>query len=401
MRLIRNPSRNDALRELQRVGVDPHGIAAMLPKMEHFIIGIEGLTCKVANIMKQEMLSIGGDVAVARGSVGCTIETTDALVMGTLKQIHRFIDKLASQPFGLRALAEEMKSLLKRNERRKFLLITPRRTIDIGGRTLVMGIINATPDSFSNGGKYDSMENAVEAALRMEEDGADMIDVGGESTRPGSDPVPVEEEIRRVVPLVRALAARTELPISVDTTKSVVAKAAIGEGAEMINDISALRFDPGMARLAASAGVPLVMMHMRGIPKTMQQGSLEYDSLEGEIIGFLRERIDFAVRAGVDEENIVLDPGIGFGKSGEDNCRLLRRLADFRCLGRPLLVGPSRKGFIGRVTGDPPRERVEGTAAAVTAAILGGASIVRVHDVAFMKKVAAMADEIAGLREQT
>ncbi|OPL14879.1 MAG: hypothetical protein AVO39_08495 [delta proteobacterium MLS_D] len=396
MRLIRNLSKNDALRELQRVGADPHGIASMLPKMEHCVIVVEGLRCKVANIMKQEMLSLGGDVAVARDSVACTVELTDALVTGTRKQVDRFIEKLASQPFGLRDISRDMQLLLERSERTDFVLTTPRRTISLGDRTLVMGIINMTPDSFSDGGKYGSVDEAVEAALRMEEEGADLIDVGGESTRPGAGSLPVADELNRVIPLVRALASRSGIPVSVDTTKKAVAEAAVGEGAELINDISALRFDPGMAPFAASAGVPVILMHMRGTPETMQRGDLEYESLQGELINFFEVRKEAAMQAGIDEENIVFDPGIGFGKTGADNCTLIRTLDDFKCLGRPLLVGPSRKSFIGNITGGAPEERLEGTAAAVTAAVLAGAHIVRVHDVGFMRRVVDMADAIAG-----
>ncbi|MCK9229900.1 MAG: dihydropteroate synthase [Syntrophales bacterium] len=392
MRLIRYRSGEEARRELERVGTDSWGIEAMVPKMELCLVMVEDVPCRAANVMKQEMLSLGGDVAVARGSVSCSIEKTTALVMGTRKQVDRFIDKLAFQPFGLDDIAAGMKDVLQKARRETFSLTTPRRTITVGERTLVMGIINMTPDSFSDGGRFASMEEALEEALRMEEEGADIIDVGGESTRPGSDLLKPDEEMGRVIPLLRALRKRLSIPLSIDTTKAAVARAAIDEGAEIINDISALRFDEDMAALAASAGVPVILMHMRGTPKTMQEGDLAYDSLHGEIGTFFRERIEAALSAGIDEENIILDPGIGFGKTAADNCRLIARMDEFRCLGRPLLVGPSRKRFIGETVGGSPAERLEGTAAAVTVSILAGASIVRVHDVAFMKPVAVMAD---------
>lgn len=397
MRLIRYRSQGEARRALEHVGVDPYGIEAMARKMEPCLVMVEGVPCRAANIMKQEMLSLGGDVAVARGSVACSIEKTDALVMGTRKQVDRFIEKLTRQPFGLNDIAAGMKEILRKAHRETFSLTTPRRTIPVGDRTLIMGIVNMTPDSFSDGGRFDSTEAALQEALRMEEEGADIIDVGGESTRPGADSLSPEEEMKRVVPLLRALRNRLSIPLSIDTTKAQVARAALDEGAEIINDISALRFDEAMAPLAAAAGVPVVLMHMRGTPKTMQEGDLAYGSLHGEIGAFFRERIGAALSAGIDEENIILDPGIGFGKNGEDNCRLIARMDEFRCLGRPLLVGPSRKRFIGDLTGGSPKERLEGTAAAVTASILAGASIVRVHDVAFMKPVAAMADSFRKL----
>ncbi|PIV06462.1 MAG: dihydropteroate synthase [Syntrophobacterales bacterium CG_4_8_14_3_um_filter_58_8] len=265
----------------------------------------------------------------------------------------------------------------------------------LGERTLIMGIINVTPDSFSDGGRFDSSERAVEEGIRMAEEGADILDIGGESTRPGSDSVTVEEERRRVIPVIRELAKRIDLPLSVDTMKAVIAREALAEGAEIVNDVSAMRFDGGMAKVVADASAAVVLMHMRGTPKAMQQGDLTYRSLRGEIIDFLRMRIARAVEEGIDPVQIMVDPGIGFGKTATDNMRLIRYLHEFKVLGRPILVGPSRKAFIGQVTGGTPRERVEGTAAVVTAAILNGGNVVRVHDVSIMKKVAAMADAVS------
>jgi len=274
-------------------------------------------------------------------------------------------------------------------------LRTSRREMVLGERTLIMGIINVTPDSFSDGGRFDSSERAVEEGIRMAEEGADILDIGGESTRPGSDSVTVEEERRRVIPVIRELAKRIDLPLSVDTMKAVIAREALAEGAEIVNDVSAMRFDGGMAKVVADASAAVVLMHMRGTPKAMQQGDLTYRSLRGEIIDFLRMRIARAVEEGIDPVQIMVDPGIGFGKTATDNMRLIRYLHEFKVLGRPILVGPSRKAFIGQVTGGTPRERVEGTAAVVTAAILNGGNVVRVHDVSIMKKVAAMADAVS------
>jgi len=265
----------------------------------------------------------------------------------------------------------------------------------LGERTLIMGIINVTPDSFSDGGRFDSPERAVAEGIRMAEEGADILDIGGESTRPGSDPVSTEEERRRVIPVIRALARRIDLPLSVDTMKAEIAREALAEGAEIVNDVSAMRFDGAMAKTVADAGAAVVLMHMRGTPKAMQQGDLTYRSLRGEIIDFLRERIVQAAEVGIDPEQIMVDPGIGFGKTMTDNLRLIRYLREFKVLGRPILVGPSRKAFIGRVTGGPPGERVEGTAAMVAAAILNGGNVIRIHDVSFMKKVADMADAVS------
>jgi dihydropteroate synthase len=385
---------SEAVEALQRIGVDPYGIDAMAPKMQNLNVLLEGLTCRAANIIKQEMLSIGGDVAVARGSVDCSIDHTDAIVMGTRKQLRLFAEKISRQPFGLKKISQDITALLSNLDRDVFLLKTSRREIKLGERTLLMGIVNVTPDSFSDGGRFANAEEAVSHGVRLEEEGADILDVGGESSRPGADPVALDEEIRRVIPVVEALSRKVRIPISVDTTKSEVARAALEKGAEMVNDISAMQFDGSMAETVARCGAAVVLMHMRGTPRDMQQGDLAYEDLFAEIIAYLGEKIEKAQAAGIGGENILIDPGIGFGKSAEDNLRLIKRLAEFKVLGRPVLIGTSRKMFIGKVTGGSPRERLEGTAATVTAAVLNGAHVVRVHDVKFMKPVVSMTDAI-------
>jgi dihydropteroate synthase len=273
-------------------------------------------------------------------------------------------------------------------------LRTSRREIAIGERTLIMGVINATPDSFSDDGLYQSPEEAIEQGIRMAEEGADFIDIGGESTRPGSDPVSLAEELKRVLPVVRGLSVKISIPISVDTMKAQVAREALDAGAEIINDITSLHNDPAMAQTIAAYRAAVVLMHMRGTPKVMQKGDLSYGSVPGDMISFLQERMEKARSAGINKDRIIVDPGIGFGKTAVDNMRMIRYLAGFKELGSPVLVGVSRKSFVGYITGGPPQERIEGTAAAVTAAVLNGADIVRVHDVLFMKKVVMMADAI-------
>ncbi|MHB8908737.1 MAG: dihydropteroate synthase [Syntrophales bacterium] len=257
-----------------------------------------------------------------------------------------------------------------------------------------MGILNVTPDSFSDGGRFTTPEMAVDEGIRMVEEGADMVDIGGESTRPGSDPVSLDDELRRVIPVVRGLAARLDIPLSIDTMKAGVAREALAEGAEIVNDVSSLKHDGGMVKVVADAGAAVILMHMRGTPKTMQTGDLTYNSLEGEIIAYLRARMEYAREEGIAMEQILVDPGLGFGKTAMDNVRLLKHLGEIRVLGRPIVTGASRKSFIGHVTGGAPQERMEGTAAAVTAAIMNGSRVIRVHDVAAMKKVAAMADAL-------
>ena len=379
---------------LQDTGVDPHGIAAMQPKMQHLNIHLEGVSCPAANIIKQEMLAVGGDAAVARGAVSCRLPATDVVLMGTRKQLGRFAGKIAGQPFGLSVLAERLKGLIEKIDRDSWKLITPRREIAVGEKTLVMGIVNVTPDSFSDGGRYLEHDRAVDHALRLVAEGADVIDIGGESSRPGALPVSPEEEMNRVLPVIAAVAGRTDIPISIDTTKAKVARRAIAAGAEIINDISALRFDEQMPAVARDSGAAVILMHMRRTPRDMQTGDLSYRSLWGEIVSFLAGRIEDARDRGIPEERIVIDPGLGFGKTATDNLRLIRELKECRVLGRPILMGPSRKSFLGRITGETLENLREENVAAVTACILNGARMVRVHEVRAAKKAAAVADAI-------
>ncbi len=257
-----------------------------------------------------------------------------------------------------------------------------------------MGILNVTPDSFTDGGKFFTKDSAVEHGLRMAEDGADIIDVGGESTRPGSDFVEINEEIRRTIPVIEELARRTKIPISIDTYKAGVAERALDAGASIVNDISGLRFDPEMAKVVAKSGVPVIVMHIKGTPKDMQVNPV-YEALIPEIIDYLRTSMRTAVDAGVRDDRLILDPGIGFGKTFQHNLEILKNLREFTLLGKPLAVGPSRKAFLGKILNDaPPSERLEGTAAAVAVSVMNGADIVRVHDVKEMAKVARVADAI-------
>jgi len=395
LRFLSWTSEREAAEILRQMDVDPYGIAAMVPKMANVNIHVQGLPCKVANIIKQEMLSIGGDAAVARGSVSCSVEKTDLVLIGTRKQIRRFTEKIAFQPFGLAVLADALRMLLENLAVKRWEIRTGRRVMILDDRTLVMGILNVTPDSFSDGGRFESPEDAIACGLQMVADGADMLDVGGESTRPGAVPVPLKEELRRTLPVIRGLSGQVDVPISIDTTKAVVAREAVAAGAEVINDISAMRLDDQMAKVMAQSGAGLVFMHMRGVPKTMQHGDLHYPSLQGEIIEFFRERLRTAQAAGIPPEQVIIDPGIGFGKTRGDSLKLIRHLPEFKVLGRPILTGPSRKSFLGKQGDRGAADLTARTAAAVTAAIMNGCQIVRVHDVREMKGVAAVADAIA------
>jgi len=280
--------------------------------------------------------------------------------------------------------------------RRKFRLKLRSRTLILGERTLIMGVLNVTPDSFSDGGNFLSQEKAVRHALQMESDGADIVDIGAESTRPGSTGVSAEEEWSRLAPVLAAVRTRLKIPISIDTRKSEVAAKAVESGAEIINDVSGLKHDSRIAEVAARARVALILMHMRGEPRTMQNGSFARDVLR-EVVKGLRKSASVARKAGVAKSQIILDPGIGFGKSYAQNYELLQKLQQVAKLGYPLLVGTSRKGFLGATLARdgklaPPEERIWGTAATVTASILNGAHIVRVHDVAELVQVARTTD---------
>ncbi|HTZ19062.1 MAG TPA: dihydropteroate synthase [Dissulfurispiraceae bacterium] len=270
----------------------------------------------------------------------------------------------------------------------------PGHRLDFSEKTCIMGVLNVTPDSFSDGGLHFDKDKAINHALELVEDGADIIDIGGESTRPGSAQVPLNEELRRTIPVIEAISSKIKVPVSIDTYKAEVARRAIDAGASMINDISGLRFDPGMAAVVALSGVPVFIMHIKGTPRDMQINPV-YEALIPEIMDYLRESIRIATDAGIDEKRIIIDPGIGFGKTFDQNLQILNRLDEFSTLQKPLAIGVSRKAFIGKILGGaPPDERVEGTAAAVAISILNGAHIIRVHDVREMAKVARVADAI-------
>jgi dihydropteroate synthase len=383
----------EALHELGKAGVDPTGMRLMEGKTIHLNLKLEGIVPRTSNLLKQEMLSLGGDAAVDRRGLDCSTESTDAILMGTQKQFEKLASKLEQYP-GFQTLGRSLKKTLKNLSKVHYILRCKKRTFTLGKKTLLMGILNVTPDSFSDGGLFFAKEKAVARGLEMVEEGADLIDIGGESTRPGSKPLPHEEELRRVIPVIESLSQKTDIPISIDTYKSAVAKEAIRAGAGLINDISGLHFDPGLAEVAAKEKVPIVLMHIRGTPETMQT-KVHYDDLLSEILQSLWDSIQKAELAGVDPDQILVDPGIGFGKTLEHNLLILKHLSEFRILGKPLLLGTSRKSFIGKIlkAGDIS-ERLEGTLASTAIGVLNGAHIIRCHDVMQARKAIAVADAI-------
>jgi dihydropteroate synthase len=306
------------------------------------------------------------------------------------------LDRLDQEP-ALAAFTGAVSLALARwNEPSHDLSLPDGRTLALSQRVHVMGIVNVTPDSFSDGGRFFDRDAAVEQGLRLAEEGADILDVGGESTRPGAKPVEAAAEADRVLPVVEALAARSGVPVSVDTTKASVAERALEAGAQIVNDVSAGRFDPAIFGVVAERRAPFVLMHMLGEPRTMQK-SPAYADVVGEILAFLAERADAAAAAGIARDKVVVDPGFGFGKTREHNLVLLKRLREFRTLGYPVLAGTSRKTFIGATLGDlPVEDRLEGTAATVALAAMNGAAIVRVHDVREMTRVVRMVEAVEG-----
>ena len=267
------------------------------------------------------------------------------------------------------------------------------REIICKDRPLIMGVLNVTPDSFYDGGKFYAPEEAIKHALKMVEEGADIIDVGGESTRPFSERISPEEELKRAIPVIEGIRAKSNVVISIDTYKTKVAKEAVETGADMVNDISGLRFDKDMARVIGKLGVYVVVMHMKGTPKDMQEDPY-YDDVITEIKNFFIERMAYAKRCGIKEDNIILDPGIGFGKRVEDNLKIIKMLQSFKDFGRPLLIGTSMKTFIGKVTDSPLEERTDGTLASIAISVWNGADIIRVHDAKKARRVVKLVDAI-------
>lgn len=383
---------------MRGIKVDSYGIKIMAPKAVMHLVKVDSLSCIAANVLKQEMLSLGADAAVSRDTLTGRTRKTDCLLMGNLSQFSRLNQKLYRQPFGLDKLAQDLKAAIDNYQKDDFRIDLGRYKLNLSvGRTKIMGIVNITPDSFSGDGLLKARGVRLEAdileyAEQLIKDGADIIDIGGESSRPGAKTVSVKEEISRVIPAIKLLAKRIKVPISVDTFKPEVAGRALDSGAVMVNDISGLR-DNAMVRLVAGHKAAVVIMHMKGNPRTMQKNPV-YKSLFDEIMEYFGQAVNRAVSGGIDKGKIIIDPGIGFGKSPQDNLEVLNKLKSFKVLGMPILIGPSRKSFIGKILNMPPEERVFGTVSACVLAAQNGAAMVRVHDVKAVKQALRIADSI-------
>lgn len=396
-RILVPGSDEELAREFQALGVEPGPALRWARKSRFYILKLDRLNPQLAGILLDAADSGGAQALIGRVATGVGA----AVLLGTEEQIERVLAEVAEAPGQGTALADEIRRAIERYRTGPEMpppeiLPDPRarRLFDeMSRRTLVMGILNVTPDSFSDGGVFLDEDAAAARGIEMAEQGADIIDVGGESTRPGAEPVPPEEEIRRTAPVIERLST-AGLAVSIDTYHAATVRAALDAGAVMVNDISGCSFDENMRVLAAERKVPAVLMHIKGTPRDMQKDPT-YADLMGEICAFLRERLADAVEAGIDERLLIIDPGFGFGKKVEHNLELLRRLRELTSLGRPILAGTSRKSTIGHVLGGlPPEERLEGTAATVALSIANGANIVRVHDVREMARVAKMTDAV-------
>lgn len=388
-RILSIKNYRDAEAEIIKIGADKDSIKWMAPKAIHYSIKMENVPVAAANILKQEMLSKGGDVAVNRGCINCSVDVTDVIIMGTLKHFRMLIEKLRTQKvFSLDKIAFDIEKIIDclASEQLEREFKCGQYRMPIGKRTYIMGILNVTPDSFSDGGKFLDVNRAVERALEMAREGADIIDVGGESTRPGSIPVPAEEELKRVIPVIEAIVDKVDVPISIDTYKAEVAEEALKRGVSIVNDVWGLKYDPKMAEVVAKYDAGVIIMH--------NKTEAIYEDLMGDIIRFFRSSLDIAEKAGIPKDSIILDPGIGFGKTYEHNLEILNRLEELKFLGYPILLGTSRKSVIGKTLDLPPDQRKEGTAATVALGIAKGVDFVRVHDVKEMVRVAKMSDAI-------
>ena len=395
VRLLDIKTAADAAALMQQIGTDIHGVSLMKNKMIHYNFRVGPLPAAAANIIKQEMLSVGGEAAVTRGVINCSVNDSDAILSATRKQFRKFCQKLRAQPFSLTLMADQIQSALRIQEKSTGLPFSCRGVdVDLKQRSLIMGILNVTPDSFSDGNRFFTAEDALVQARRLISEGADILDIGGESTRPGAARVKEDKELRRVLPVIEALRREfPKLPISIDTCKSRIAAKALEAGADIINDISAFNFDSEMAAVAASTEAYTCLMHIQKTPDTMQEAPA-YNDLFADICHYFEKSITLGIEAGVKREKLILDPGIGFGKTLEHNLLLLKYLKDFTGFSLPLLIGTSRKSFIGKLTGDPVDQRLFASLATVAQALTNGANIVRVHDVAATKQALTVIDAI-------
>ena len=381
---------------LEQVHSTEIGAVKVSKKGSFYNVLLREVRSLVANVIKQEMLSIGADAVVAKGALDLSVEKCNVILTGNLKHYTLLEKKLKAQPFSLKYLGTEILRLINNFHSREYNLKIRDKLLHLNSeKTYIMGILNVTPDSFSDGGKFLNKDSALKQVEKMVSEGADFIDIGGESTRPGAESVSADEEMKRVIPVIEAVTAEfPHIPVSIDTYKAEVAKEALNAGVSLVNDISALRFDEKMASIVAEYKVPVILMHIKGTPKNMQKNP-EYKNLLNEIFDYFNDSLNILQRAGGDVSNAIIDPGIGFGKTFEHNLQILNRLDEFKSFGLPLLMGASRKSFIGALLSKKePAERVLGSLSVAVISALKGAKILRVHDVKETAEVLKIADAV-------
>jgi len=385
-------------REIERTDSDPEGVGIMTRKGRIFPVRLDAVSLRASPLLKQELLSVGGDAAHAKGIADHSVAESPVVLLATWGQYRRLLPKLRRQPFGLAELAGELDRALRAYAARGPRTVPgAHAAFVVGDRPRVMGVVNVTPDSFSDGGRFLAPEAAVERALLLAAEGASLVDVGGESTRPGATPVSAEAEWARVAPVLDALRGRLPVPISIDTRHSEVAAKAIEAGADVVNDVEGLR-SADMRRVVARTGAAAVVMHMRGTPATMQERTDDPD-IRSTVFRELAAATDGAIRDGVSAERLLIDPGLGFGKSPEQSLELLLHAGELRSLGFPVVLGASRKSFLGAaLAGAPPAERREAGLAAAVLAAERGVALVRTHDVAPTLRALALVAASAGAR---
>jgi dihydropteroate synthase len=392
-RIVNLKSKKDAIKAISDIGVYPVSLKFLKPKASYFTIKLEKISCAACNIIKQEMLSLGADAAVAKDVITHKVKYSDCLLFANLSQYEKLFKKLKKQPLGLKDIASDIREALSNYQRREYQLRCRNYTMNPGRKIYLMGILNITPDSFSDGGQFYARDDAIRQGIKMAREGADIIDVGGESTRPGSRGISSKKQIERVVPVIKALRKKVKIPISIDTRNAKVAEEAMKAGASIINDVSALGNDKKIAKIAAKYRSGLILMHSKGRPKSMQKKPYYQDVIR-EIVESLQKSILIALKAKVNANQIIVDPGIGFAKTKEHNLKIINKLAEFKVLGYPILIGTSRKSFIGKVLNRPVGKRLAGTIATVVYSILEGATIIRAHDVAEIKQAIKVAEAI-------
>lgn len=414
MRIVEFKHSEELEKLMRDIKVDEYGIRIMMPKAMTYAIKLNGISHIAANILKQEMLSLGADLAIAKDAITGSAKKTDCLLIANLSQLRILHGKLAFQPFGLAKLAQDISGAVNNYQKGNFILNLGRHQLKLKeGRPVLMGIINLTPDSFSGDGFYqqsafsrrlstfkkknfwlkaDSCKMIADYAEKLVHEGAEIIDIGGESSRPGAKPVPLKEELSRTIPAIKALSKQVKVPLSIDTYKTEVARQALDHGASIVNNILGLK-DIRMAKLIVKYKAGIVIMHMKGKPSTMQNYA-RYSSLMDEILKYFNKSVDFALSCGITKEQVIIDPGIGFAKTLEHNLEILKRLKELKIIGQPILVGPSRKSFIGKILDAGIDQRLAGTLSACVLASQNGANILRAHDVGEVRLAVKVSERI-------